>query len=72
MIVDADYLKSLHRSNVNLKWDTIERFTKKGVRFTNGEETPLDVLIFATGFSVVGIQWQLNLVLRLTSIKRDT
>lgn len=35
---------------VKLKNDSlIERFTKTGIKFTNGSELPADVVIFATG-----------------------
>jgi cyclohexanone monooxygenase len=49
-----DYLPTFNRSNVTLV-DTdgqgVERFTEKGA-VVNGEEYPLDCVIFATGFEV--------------------
>jgi cation diffusion facilitator CzcD-associated flavoprotein CzcO len=50
-----DYLPAFNRDNVTLV-DTdgrgVERFTKAGV-VANGEEYPLDVLIFASGFELL-------------------
>src|ERR1700733_7614306 len=53
LIVDPGYLKSLHRPNVTLTFDAIERVVPRGVQLKTGEIVPLDVLIFGTGFSLV-------------------
>ncbi|KAH9998112.1 hypothetical protein BJV74DRAFT_877223 [Russula compacta] len=53
IIVDPGYLESLHRPNVTLSYDAIERIVPQGVQFKTGEVIPLDVLIFATGFSLL-------------------
>ncbi|KAG7093754.1 hypothetical protein E1B28_007403 [Marasmius oreades] len=44
------FLKSLHRPNVNMNWDGIERITKDGILTKKGEHLPFDVIIFATGY----------------------
>jgi cation diffusion facilitator CzcD-associated flavoprotein CzcO len=49
-----EYLQTFNRSNVTLvdtRGKGVERVTEKGV-VANGEEYPLDCLIFATGFEV--------------------
>jgi cation diffusion facilitator CzcD-associated flavoprotein CzcO len=53
IIVDPGYLESLHRPNVTLNFDTIERIVPSGVQLKTGQVIPLDVLIFGTGFSLV-------------------
>ncbi|KAG7091914.1 hypothetical protein E1B28_008309 [Marasmius oreades] len=44
------FLKSLHRPNVDMNWDGIERITKDGILTKKGEHLPFDVIIFATGY----------------------
>ncbi|KAF9075162.1 hypothetical protein BDP27DRAFT_1380799 [Rhodocollybia butyracea] len=53
IIVDPGYLDSLNRPNVNLSWAGIERIVDNGIKLKTGEVVPLDVIIFATGFSVI-------------------
>ncbi|KAF9266011.1 FAD/NAD(P)-binding domain-containing protein [Marasmius fiardii PR-910] len=50
VIFDTDYLKSLHRPNVDMNWDGIQSITEDGVITKTGDKLPFDVLIFATGF----------------------
>ncbi|KAI0052222.1 FAD/NAD-P-binding domain-containing protein [Auriscalpium vulgare] len=49
IIRDNHYLECLHRPNVTLNWDGIERITESGIQTKTGE-VPLDVIICATGF----------------------
>jgi 4-hydroxyacetophenone monooxygenase len=51
--VDPDYLESLNRSNVNITWDAIESIEANGIRLKAGEFIELDIIIFATGYSLV-------------------
>ena len=44
------YLESLSKPNVQVKFGTIASVTRQGIKGVDGEETPLDVLICATGF----------------------
>lgn len=53
MIYNPGYLECLGRPNVTLTYDAIQSLTERGVRLANGEEIPLDVVIFATGYQVV-------------------
>lgn len=53
IIVDPGYLSSLKRPNVNIRWDAIDRVVEGGIRLKTGEEVPLDIIIFGTGYSVV-------------------
>jgi len=51
--VDPGYLESLHRPNVTLTFDEIERFVPQGVQLKTGDIVALDVLVLGTGFSLV-------------------
>lgn len=53
LILDPGYLRCLHRPNVTLTFDDVERVVPEGVQLQTGEVIPLDVLIFATGFSLL-------------------
>ncbi|KAF9258927.1 FAD/NAD(P)-binding domain-containing protein, partial [Marasmius fiardii PR-910] len=44
------YAPSLHRPNVDMNWDGIERITKDGILTKKGENLPFHVIIFATGY----------------------
>lgn len=52
IIVDPQYLKSLNRPNVSLKWDGIETIVENGIKLKTGVVIPLDVIIFGTGYSL--------------------
>ena len=51
--MDPGYLESLHRPNVTLTFDEIDRFVPQGVQLKTGDIVALDVLILGTGFSLV-------------------
>ena len=55
IIVDPQYLESLNRPNVSLKWDAIEAIVEDGIKLKTGVFIPLDVIIFGTGYSLVCI-----------------
>ena len=46
------YLRTFNRDNVYLETDRIERITPNSIRMAEGVEHELDVIIYATGFSV--------------------
>ncbi len=51
--LDTGYLEAYNRDNVHLvdiKESPIQEFTAAGIKTENGEEYPLDAIIFATGF----------------------
>ncbi|KAF7297438.1 hypothetical protein MIND_00977400 [Mycena indigotica] len=50
VLFDTDYLKCLHRPNMNLNWNRIQNITEQGLVTKNGEVLEFDVIIFATGF----------------------
>ncbi|KAF9454662.1 FAD/NAD(P)-binding domain-containing protein [Macrolepiota fuliginosa MF-IS2] len=52
IIVDPNYLKSLHRPNVSLNWDVIEGVVEEGIKLKTGEVVPLDIIIFGTGYAL--------------------
>ena len=52
-IVPADeYLQTFNRDNVHLITDTIDRITADGIKTVDGVEHELDVIVYATGFSI--------------------
>ena len=55
IIVDPQYLESLNRLNVSLKWDAIEAIVEDGIKLKTGVFVPLDVIIFGTGYALVCI-----------------
>ncbi|TFY83518.1 hypothetical protein EWM64_g500 [Hericium alpestre] len=59
-ILDAGYLKALHRPNLILNWDGIERIAENGIVTKKGEHLPFDVIIYATGFQVAASTYELR------------
>jgi cation diffusion facilitator CzcD-associated flavoprotein CzcO len=53
IILDPGYLDCLHQPNVSLNWSPIESVVGEGIKLKNGDIVPLDVIIFATGYSLV-------------------
>ncbi|XP_006457965.1 hypothetical protein AGABI2DRAFT_64702 [Agaricus bisporus var. bisporus H97] len=60
IIVDPDYLKSLHRPNVSLSWDGIEEIVEEGIKLKTGEVVALDIIIFGTGYSLEPKGWDIK------------
>ncbi|KAL1742380.1 hypothetical protein HDZ31DRAFT_43372 [Schizophyllum fasciatum] len=52
IIVDPGFLKSLHRENVELRWDEIDSIVEEGVKLKTGEVVALDAIVYATGYSL--------------------
>ncbi|THH10701.1 hypothetical protein EW145_g1153 [Phellinidium pouzarii] len=50
IVLNYGYLSALHRPNVSLTWDAIDKIVPDGIIKKNGEMVPLDVIVFATGF----------------------
>lgn len=50
-MIAAGYLESLSNPNIELNWDGIEEIQENGILTKTGELIPLDVLIFATGYT---------------------
>ena len=53
VIIDPGYLPALHRPNVELTYEQIDRVVPEGIVLKNGQKVPLDVIIYATGFNTV-------------------
>lgn len=51
-IYDPGYLASLHRDNVELRTEGIERLTETGLVSDGGHKSDYDAIILATGFNV--------------------
>ncbi len=52
LLVSDDYLPCFNRSNVALVDTEIARFTRAGIRTSDGVEREFDLVVFATGFDV--------------------
>jgi cyclohexanone monooxygenase len=56
LCVDTDYYQTFNRDNVklvNVKTDPLQEATPNGLRTQSGQEYPLDVIVFATGFDAM-------------------
>lgn len=51
-IADPEYLESLHRENVELIPEGLQRITEDGIVSTSGREDKYDIIVTATGFKV--------------------
>ncbi|KAF8888349.1 hypothetical protein BD779DRAFT_1611364 [Infundibulicybe gibba] len=51
MIFDTNYIATLHKPNMDVNWDGIDRITADGILTKTGEKLCFDVIIFATGFT---------------------
>jgi len=50
IVYDSEYLKVLHRPNVDLRSTAVAEICSEGVITTDGEKLPFDVIVCATGF----------------------
>ncbi|KAJ7689782.1 hypothetical protein B0H17DRAFT_1065875 [Mycena rosella] len=50
VILDTNFLPSLHRPNMSLNWDGIQSICTEGLITKTGDKLEFDVMIFATGF----------------------
>ncbi|KXN83416.1 4-hydroxyacetophenone monooxygenase [Leucoagaricus sp. SymC.cos] len=51
IIFDTDFCIALHRPNLDLNWDGIEKFVEDGILTKKGEKIPFDIVIFGTGYA---------------------
>lgn len=49
---DGDFFRTIRHGNADVVTDTIERFTKTGIKLTSGEELSADIIITATGLNM--------------------
>ncbi|KAF8888353.1 hypothetical protein BD779DRAFT_1623853 [Infundibulicybe gibba] len=52
VILDTNYTNTLHKPNMDINWDGIDRIAEDGIITKTGEKLAFDVMIFATGFTV--------------------
>ncbi|MEQ1683959.1 MAG: alpha/beta hydrolase fold domain-containing protein [Burkholderiaceae bacterium] len=52
LVPDGDLFKSIRAGRATVATDTIERFTKHGIRLQSGEELPADIVVTATGLQL--------------------
>lgn len=57
-----DFYPALTRDNVELITEGIAEITPEGIRSTDGEERPFDIIIFATGFRSQAFQGESKIV----------
>ncbi len=50
VIINSTYYDAIQQDNAHLVTDSIERVEAKGVRTSNGDFHPLDILVLSTGF----------------------
>ncbi len=51
-VPDGDLFRSLRRGEASVVTDTIETFTKTGIRLTSGQELEADIIVTATGLTL--------------------
>jgi 4-hydroxyacetophenone monooxygenase len=61
ILLDNGWFKTLTRPKVELVTDTIDRFTRDGIRTVGGKERPFDVAVIATGFKVTEMAARLDI-----------
>ena len=49
---NGDLFKTIRGGNADVVTDTIEKFTKTGIKLSSGEELPADIIITATGLNL--------------------
>jgi monooxygenase len=49
---DADFFRTIRHGKADVATDTIERFTKTGIKLTSGEELQADIIVTATGLNM--------------------
>src|SRR5699024_7818820 len=52
---DGDLFRAIHRGSVDIVTDTVDRFTKTGLRTGSGRHLEADVIISATGLELLFI-----------------
>jgi cation diffusion facilitator CzcD-associated flavoprotein CzcO len=54
-VPDGDLFRAIRSGRASIVTDTIDTFTETGIRLTSGEELPADVIVTATGLSVLAL-----------------
>ncbi len=54
LVPDGDLFRSIREGRVDVVTDHVDRFTAGGVRLVSGSELPADVVVTATGLSLLG------------------
>lgn len=49
---DGDFFRTIRHGKADIVTDTIDRFTKTGIKLTSGEELAADIIITATGLNM--------------------
>jgi 4-hydroxyacetophenone monooxygenase len=59
---NGSWLAALKRPNVHLVTEAITEVTETGIRTSDGQERPFDVLIFGTGFKADHFLWPMEII----------
>ncbi|KAJ5556286.1 hypothetical protein N7494_000201 [Penicillium frequentans] len=57
LVVDNGFYDMLHRENVELVTNDIEKFTENGLKTKDGVEREFDIVVLSTGFKVTQYFW---------------
>lgn len=49
---DGDFFRTIRHGKADVVTDTIDRFTKTGIKLASGEELPADIIVTATGLNM--------------------
>ena len=52
LVPDGDLFRTIRHGKADVVTDTIDRFTKTGIKLTSGEELQADIIITATGLNM--------------------
>jgi monooxygenase len=52
LVPNGDLFRTIRRGQVDVVTDTIDRFTREGIRLNSGRELPADIIITATGLNL--------------------
>lgn len=61
VLADPGWFKMLRRDNVRLQTEGIERIEPDGIRTSDGQLTPVDVIVMATGFHAGRMLWPMEI-----------
>ncbi|WP_163506707.1 flavin-containing monooxygenase [Fodinicola acaciae] len=54
-VPDGDFFRAVRDGKADIATDTIDTFTRTGIRLSSGEELPADIVVTATGLNLLGI-----------------
>jgi cation diffusion facilitator CzcD-associated flavoprotein CzcO len=52
LVPDGDFFRAIREGQASVATDTIDSFTRQGIRLASGEELPADIVVTATGLEL--------------------